>query len=891
MRSVKDTFILQEEQNINTLKKHAVHTWSTSSIFNDIISSLNASIFDVWEQISIVSDSFNITYKELHIISNCIANMFSAHGIHKNDRVAIVSGRSIEAILSMIGILKLGAAYIPIDSKMPEERIQYILHDCKPQYVLNFTGLDLKIENEMTEEDLYQSYRYSPNFAVENISGDDIAYILYTSGTTGYPKGTLVMHKGVVNLCTWFNNQYYIKRNKNILHMTNLSFDVSVEEIFGALLNRGTLYIISENDKIHPNKFYRYLLKNKINIAQFVPTTLNFLLGEQPRLPDLEIIICGGEKLDLQTKKNILNKGYRLFNHYGPTETTVDAITCEATLENDIIGKPILNTKVYILDEFRNPVQSGEIGEICISGPGVSKGYLGKEKLTKEKFIMNPFEPGQVMYCTGDKGKFDGNHNIIYCGRFDEQIKINGVRIEMGDIESNILRYNGIRSVAVVLKENNDLEKYLCAYFTANHEINPKVLKAFCQKSLPLNMLPKHFIQLDKMPLTVNEKIDKNKLKLLPTERNKATPMTKASTDLQKQVLGIWSRVLIRDGISLNDIFIEIGGDSLKAAKLSAELENKLSVLIPLTLILDDTFSVHTCCNIILDSENRSNKQGNIVLLNKINNLKQNLFFIHGGNGEPGAFIEMSSLIHNYNCWGFRADVLDNFAPTNITINEIAERYMMQLKQIQPEGPYHIIGWCIGGSIAFELALQLEKQGEEVKFLALVNTFAPDREFWGEVQSFNCQTEIEEAKKFLPNLEKDIYDQKTLKDIWDKVLIEMKDRIPNTADFKKLVYDDMDRAIPDFENKDITIANIIYYINILRTFDNARALYTPSGTVKAHCYFFKAVSEAAANINLWNHYFIDPIECIDIKGNNFTVWKYPHVNKFAIKLQNVLERE
>lgn len=885
MRSVRDTFIVKQEHDISVLVEKELKAWVYKKVQNNIVDKFRESMYEAWNTIAIVSEKARISYKELNILTDSMAHMMLKRGVQKGDHIAIVGDRSIESIISMIGILKVGAVYIPLDSKIPISRIEFILEDCKPKYILNLAHLTIK--RKFSEIDITELPRYSPKFLYTDVDGEDIAYILYTSGTTGYPKGTLIRHKSVINLSNWFNQEYNISKNRNVLHMTNISFDVSVEEIFSTLLNKGTLFIISDKDKSSPKIFWNYLLQNKINIAQFVPATLNYLLGSQPKLSELRVIICGGEKLDFKTKNIILDKGYELYNHYGPTETTVDAITCKASKDKDIIGKPILNTYAYILNSNNELVEVGEVGELCISGVGLAKGYLNNEELTKEKFTSNPFVQGEIMYRTGDRAKYNEDNEIIFCGRFDEQIKINGVRIEIEDIELNILKYKGISSIAVVDKKQ-DSRKVLCAYFTSDEEINIKDLKLFCKKNMPLAMVPHYFIKIESMPLSVNEKIDKKKLEFLPIKDTNAHRYVKQGNGIETEVIEIWKEVLGIENIGLNTVFNESGGDSMGAAWLCAEIEEKFSILFPLNLVLNDGFCVSDCCKIISNKHREVINHGKMVLLSNGENVQDNLFFVHGGNGEPGGFALISNFMKGYNCWGFRADVLDGLAPTNIKIEQIARDYIIQLKKIQSKGPYNIIGWCIGGSIAYEIALQLEQEGNEVGFLSLVNTFAPNRQFWGKVNEFNLHTEIKEINKFMGSYDKKISDDYPLSAIWNDAVKMIETKFSQMDKFKKYVYDDMDRAIPNFESNNIKISDIIYYINVMRTFDNARALYFPKGKVKAQCYFFKATYEMVVNADAWQNFFEKPIMFCDIRGNNFSIWKDDNISHFAAKLKKRL---
>lgn len=854
------------------------------SIVEEFYRDVNAHLGDA----AICDEKGEVTYKRLQQYSDRVAEMLREEGVQRGDIVVIIGRRSREMIYCIWGSLKCGAAYVPVDEELPEARITSIIEDIKPKKVIALdkgeaAPWDIPLPDkpgDCTEE-----------FAYEKVGSEDCAYVLYTSGTTDVPKGVMIKHSGVVNLSRWFGETYDLSNNRNVLHMTNISFDVSVEEIIVTILNYATVYIIPQEIRFNKSAFAEYINRNQIHIAQFVPVTLKALLKDNARMESLTAVICGGDKLDDKLKDTMLNMGYPLFNHYGPTEFTVDAIAGKFDEASNDLGHPIANTEVYVLDDKNKLLPYGIAGELCIAGAGESLGYFNNKSLTDKTFVWNEFLERRV-YKTGDLAVMMPEGNVRFLGRMDQQIKVNGIRIEPGEIEYYMQQYEGIEE-AVVVEANSFDNKVLYAYYKSEMPIVHNKIKEHMGKYLPMYMVPNHYIGVNEWPMTENGKINRKVLcrgDYIAEKQRYIAP----GNETEREVSRVWKRLLGESKISIDEEFANVGGDSLRASILSNHLLETYKIQVPLNEIF--VITIRELADLITRETavaSSEDKDENLVLLKRGSRADKNIFFIHAGNGEVEAFVDLcDNLAVDYNMWGIRADRLEGYSPRNICLEMVAENYVRKVESVQKEGIINLIGWCIGGSIAFEMALRLEEMGRQIGVFAMLNSFAPDREFWGEIPSFDVNSERElinsfpEHKAFFEQLKDAEYEN-----IWASLVEFYKKKEVTANEFKPYVYDDMDRAIPNYDAENIRIEDIIYYINVLRTFDNVRAPYVPEKKVRTQVCFFRALDEKAANMPVWNTYCEKELKVYDIPGNNFTILRYPDVREFAEILNGLLYTE
>ncbi|MDH4471669.1 MAG: amino acid adenylation domain-containing protein [Fluviicola sp.] len=544
------------------------------------------------DKVALIASGKFYSYNLLNEKANQLASYLrEQYNVGPNDVVGIKLERSEWMVITILAILKSGGAYTPIDPEFPQNRIDFIVNDSQCKVVIDEAEL----------EKFNASNNYSNSNLIHSTSPNDSAYVIYTSGSTGNPKGCLIEHKSLVNRLDWMWNELNFNTNDVILQKTNYTFDVSVWELLMPLCYGAQMVICPKEDAGIPEKIVSLIAEHQVSCLHFVPSMLNAFVAVVvaddhylKTVRGLNKVITSGEALSAE----IVNKWYAntdvvLHNLYGPTEATID-VTWYKTAKDDEripIGKPIWNTHMYILSESLELTPIGIIGDICISGVGLSRGYLNNPELTDKQFVGHPFEAGSTLYKTGDLGRWLPDGNIEYVGRKDDQVKIRGYRIEIGEIENALLHYSGIESVAVIVKEDLHNEKQLMAYYTGKTVLNTSEIRLFLGEILPVYMLPVRYIQLDAIPLTTSGKINR---KMLPdvnmlgayTSNEYVAPRN----ELEEKIVDIWEEVLGREKIGVTDNFFELGGDSLKVIQVITRLQG----MVDLQLNIQNVFKYPT---------------------------------------------------------------------------------------------------------------------------------------------------------------------------------------------------------------------------------------------------------------------------------------------------------
>ncbi|WP_433946008.1 amino acid adenylation domain-containing protein [Paenibacillus sp. SN-8-1] len=536
------------------------------------------------DHIALAFGNRTMTYRELNERANRMAHDLRGRGVTANGVIGIMADRSLEMVVGILAVLKAGGAYLPLDPAYPRERLAYMMADSGTRFVLGHPSYAGLVQFDGEWLDISKSYDQEEcGNLVRASKPTDLAYVIYTSGSTGQPKGVMVQHNGLLNLKVFFEQELGVTSADRIVQFASLSFDASVWEIFMALTTGATLVLAAKEDLLNYRKFEDFMNEHQITVATLPPTYTVHL--QPPRLQTLTKIITAGSATNFELIRRW--KPYvRYFNAYGPTETTICATIWEAELEGRTesapvpIGRPITNTSIYIVDRDLRLQPIGVVGEICVGGAGLARGYLGKDDLTREKFIKHPFHPGERLYRTGDLGRWLPDGTIEYCGRIDDQVKIRGFRIEIGEIEAALAKQEAIIDQIVLSLTGPGQEAYLCAYYTGSRSISAGELRDGLLQSLPEYMVPVTYVQLDQFPLTPSGKIDKQALPEPDSLRSADYVAPRSAMEHKLAVL--WEEMLGRSQISVRDSFFEVGGDSLKAALLVARIHKEYEVDIQL---------------------------------------------------------------------------------------------------------------------------------------------------------------------------------------------------------------------------------------------------------------------------------------------------------------------
>ena len=533
--------------------------------------------------VAVVFEDNKLTYKEVNEKANQLARYLREEkNIKPNDIVGVMLPRSIELISTLIGVLKSGACYIPIDPTYPEKRIEYMLENSDAKFLLTNEELFQKLNFENRINVYSKEIKIQDYHNLKNVNtSTDRSYIIYTSGSTGLPKGVVLKHQSLTNLCSYLNkNVEFLHEDceyKNMASVTTVSFDIFVFETLVCLQRGLRIILANEDEQRIPQHLNELIKKNNVQLIQMTPSRMQIFLDnidEIPNLNQLKYVTLAGEALPLRLRDELLKLGVKkVYNGYGPSETTVFSTFTDVTKMNEInIGIPISNTQIYILDRNLNIVPIGVAGELYISGDGVGLGYLNREDLTNERYINNPFFSNSVMYKTGDICKYDNNGQIYYLERADNQVKIRGLRIELEEIENKMLEYPGIKK-AKVIKQTIGNREIISAYYIASKRIRITELRKHLYSKLPNYMIPSYFTALDDFPYTPNGKIDKKSLPIpngiSQSEKNNYIA---PKTDLEIKLVSIWENILNMKPIGIKDNFFELGGDSILAMNLNVQL-------------------------------------------------------------------------------------------------------------------------------------------------------------------------------------------------------------------------------------------------------------------------------------------------------------------------------
>ncbi len=698
------------------------------------------------DAIALEEQGERLTYGRLTEISDHLARHLRGLGVKPGELVGMSIERSFERIIALLGILKAGANYWALEENLPEERLAYLVNDARPGIILATEASrgSLHVFHDVTKVVVITELLASP--AADDIplecplSPGEAAYVSYTSGSTGKPKGVVVPHRGVVRLVKG-TDYVNLDEREVLLHMSPLSFDASTFEIWGALLNGGKVVILPPGQPSLA-EIAAAIQHHEVSTLWLTAGLFHLMVDEQiHNLSPLRQLLAGGDVLCPKRVMKVRETlpRCRVINGYGPTENTT--FTCCHTVGDGSeltpavpIGRPIANTTVYVLDQDLQPVSVGVPGELYVGGDGVAIGYLNQPEMTARSFIPDPFsqEPGARLYKTGDRVAWRPDGAIDFLGRMDNQVKIRGFRVELGEIEAELRGCPGIREAAVVIREDVPGYPVLVGYIVPaeGSSVIAAETKAGLRERLPEYMVPSHLVTLDHIPLSSSGKLDRKNLPApeagvpdLPPEPNQE-PIKEANGPadrLQLELTEIWERLFHRRGIRRDQNFFDLGGHSLLAARLASEIEKAFDVKLPIAVLLQSPTIESLAMRLV--EENWTPRWSSIVPLQKQGN-KAPLFLVHGWGGDVYVFLDLAKqFAPDRAVYGIQAIGLDGKEGRHTSVEAMAAHYVKEMLSVQPEGPYHLGGYSLGGIITYEIARQLRELGHEVDLLALLDSY------------------------------------------------------------------------------------------------------------------------------------------------------------------------
>ncbi|WP_245945001.1 amino acid adenylation domain-containing protein [Pelagibacterium lacus] len=670
------------------------------------------------------------TYADLERRTRALALQIQAQGIGPDAIVAIALPRSPELVIALLAVIRAGAAYLPLDLDHPPERIARILASAQPRLILAASEDALPGSLPVLAPGAWHDEPMASELPSPAAPGD-LTYVIYTSGSTGEPKGVMIEHRAIVNRLEWMRQHYGFSAEDRILQKTPATFDVSVWEFFLPFISGGALVVAPPGAHRDPKAIAALVRDNGVTTIHFVPSMLSVFL-DAPDAHGLRLrrVFCSGEELpaDLGARFHAHVEA-ELHNLYGPTEAAVDIsywpVRAEAGDRPIPIGFPVWNSRLYVLDDHDRPVPPGMVGHLHLAGVQLARGYLGRPDLTAERFVPDPFRPGERMYRTGDLARWREDGAVVFLGRSDNQVKIRGLRIELGEIEAAAMASGLVGAAAIVMREDRAGQKRLIAYVVPGPHYVEDGLRAYMQGVLPDYMLPAALVTLDALPVSANGKLDRSALPLPrfaeTAGRPPATPTERALATLYAELLGL------PEPPSAEGDFFNLGGDSLLAVTLMLRIEEMWGADPGLGALFERPDIAGLAQRIDANAPVSDNGLQPLLRLGSGRDTLAPLFVVHPVGGIAWCYRHLAGMLSPRRAvYGLQAPALTPGTALPDSLEALAAGYVDRLLSVSPRGPHHIAGWSVGGIIAQAMAVRLRELGEEVGVVALLDSYPSD---------------------------------------------------------------------------------------------------------------------------------------------------------------------
>lgn len=675
---------------------------------------------------ALVFGDTTMDHATLEARSFALAAQLHAMGIRPGDIVAVALPRSLELVVALLGVLRAGAAYLPLDLAHPDERLARILASARPACVLAEADVQARLGDvTLLPPSQWTALSFAAPWA--DPAPGDAAYVIYTSGSTGEPKGVVIEHQAIVNRLLWMREHYGFAADDRVLQKTPATFDVSVWEFFLPLLCGATLVLAGPDAHRDPSELARLIRSHGITTAHFVPSMLDaFLAAPASEGLRLRRVFTSGEALDATLRDRFHGRVHaELHNLYGPTEAAVDVSWWPASAGDRSqpvpIGFPVWNTRLYVLDARMQPLPVGVAGDLYLGGVQLARGYLGRDDLTNERFLADPFLPGQRIYRTGDVARWRGDGAVEYLGRSDHQVKLRGLRIELGEIEAALRELPGMDRVEVLLRQDAPGEARLVAY-VPSASADAAVLRSHLATRVPDYMLPSAFVGVDHWPVTANGKLDRGALPKPPEEH---TGGLAPRTPMEHELAALFARALGRTTpVAVDADFFSLGGDSLSAVHLLLAIEQRWRCDLGLGALFAQPTVAALAARIAEPPASADHALGPVIALATAESAAPPLFVVHPAGGIAWNYrtlaraLQPARTVH-----GLQSPALDPRQAMPSSIEVMANDYVQRIAALQPQGPVHLLGWSVGGILAQAMAVHLHEIGREVGELVLLDAY------------------------------------------------------------------------------------------------------------------------------------------------------------------------
>ena len=860
-----------------------------------------------------------LTYRQLNERANRLARHLLRRLTKEEEVVGVCLGRSIGMVVSLLAVLKAGAAYLPLDPDYPAERLRAMIEDAGVRVLVSqgdareWVGGSVELEVLSLDGEWTEAAAESGEDLEGGAEAGSLAYVIYTSGSTGKPKGVQIEHGGVVNLLEASRRLFPFNEHDAWTVFHSFTFDLSVWEIFTPLFHGGRLVIVPLRVAQSPEAFYELLQAEQVTILNQTPSVVRHLARvRQERKADgaqdlkLRLIICGGEALPGELASQLLEWQVPVLNFYGPTEATVWSATHEVEMHDAeqayvSVGRPLQNTELFILDSRHDLLPAGVPGELYIGGAGLARAYLGRPAETAEKFVPHPFSdrPGARLYRTGDVARHLPDGRVQYLGRADQQVKLRGYRVEPGEIEAVAAQHPMVKECAVMLSGAVDGQQRLVCYVVeetgAESALSFDELRRHLERRLPQYMIPAAMVKVGRMPLTPSDKVDRRALLGLEVAPHSSARSYLAPRDLNEALLvGIWANVLGLERVGVNDNFFELGGHSLLSPGIISQVKEIFHVEMPLRILFESPTVAELARRIEKQTriESTAESWSPLVAIQR-DGPKPPFFGVHPGGGGVSCYRDLARhLGAEQPFYGLQAPEVTNDAAGDDpyrSLEEVAADYVRAVRAAQPSGPYLLGGWSAGGVIAFEMAQQLRRAGQEVALLALLDCMP---------RSVGKVKVDDGALAFLFARE---------------VAINSKKSLPVSFDALRSLSHDEQLA---YLLKQLKLANVLpremelsWFRQILRGVwarNEQLRQYEPQvypGRItlfrgsEVDPEFIKAQNaldwreiDARDPTNGWSRFSAEPVEVHEVPGHHYTIVWEPHVRVLAERLRTCIDR-